>query len=322
MEHEPRKLIKFGNSSYIVSLPQKWIQKHNLKKGDIIYLDENADSELMLNSKDKRMEKNANKKITINVDGKDADDINRELISAYINNYSDITFSGTELEQKKDTITKIIDFKVGIEIIDQSKNSLVVKDLLDFEVISVKNIARRMDNILRSMFEELKNGLSENIFKTWIHREIYKIDADLNKLYFLVWKIVRKGYENPMILKNLKMSQMDLSNLQWISLYIEYVGDEIKRVAKFLVNTKTEEYERQTLKSVVEDIETIYLSAMTSYYKEQKEGLYQLMKHKKTIMEKCEKLSGKCSNVKINSVCERIKTMASAVHNIIKILSY
>lgn len=167
MEHEPRKLIKFGNSSYIVSLPQKWIQKHGLKKGDIIYLDENNDNELILNSKDKKIEKNADKNITIGVDGKDSNEINRELIAAYINNYSEIIFSGKEIDSKKDIISKLLDSKVGVEIVEQTKNQIIVKDLLDLEAISVKNIARRMDNIIRSMFEELKNGMVDHSFKGW-----------------------------------------------------------------------------------------------------------------------------------------------------------
>jgi phosphate uptake regulator len=322
MEHEPRKLIKFGNSSFIVSLPQKWVQKNSLKKGDIIYIDENPENELILNFKDKKIEKNLNKNILINVDGKDSNEINREMISAYINNYSDIIFSGKEIDSKKDMISKMLDLKVGVEIVEQSKNQIIAKDLLDMEAISVKNIARRMDNILRSMFEELKNGITENSFKGWIHREIYKIDVDLNKLYFLVWKIVRKSYEEPVILRNLKMNPLEISNLQWITLYLEYIGDEIKRVAKFLAGTKIDDKEKEILREIVGDIENSYLTAMTSYYKNNKDGLFPLMKEKYLILEKCEKLVQKSSNQKMYGLGERIKMMYSSVNNILKILSY
>lgn len=125
-----------------------------------------------------------------------------------------------------------------------------------------------------------------------------------------------------MILRNLKMSQMELSNLQWIALYLEYIGDEIKRIAKFLANTKIDDKEKETLKGILEDIERSYLTAMTSYYKEHKEGLFQLMKEKYSILEKCEKLAQKSSNQKMYGLCERIKMMYSSVHNILKILTY
>ena len=31
-----RKLISFGKGSYIISMPKGWIEKNNLKKGDLI----------------------------------------------------------------------------------------------------------------------------------------------------------------------------------------------------------------------------------------------------------------------------------------------
>ena len=45
---EFRKLIKFGNSSYVVSLPKKWIIRNRLEKGAVIYIDEDKDGNLAL----------------------------------------------------------------------------------------------------------------------------------------------------------------------------------------------------------------------------------------------------------------------------------
>ena len=56
MEHEPRKLIKFGSSSHIISIPQKWIQSNSLKKGDMIFLTESNENELILSPKNKKIE--------------------------------------------------------------------------------------------------------------------------------------------------------------------------------------------------------------------------------------------------------------------------
>ena len=37
---EFRKLISFGKSSYVVSLPKAWVVQQKLKKGDLIAVDE------------------------------------------------------------------------------------------------------------------------------------------------------------------------------------------------------------------------------------------------------------------------------------------
>ena len=39
-----RKLIGFGDSSFVVSLPKDWINKHGLKKGDGLMLDVENDA--------------------------------------------------------------------------------------------------------------------------------------------------------------------------------------------------------------------------------------------------------------------------------------
>ena len=41
---EFRKLMAFGNSSYVVSVPKAWVEKNRLKKGDVLVVDERPTS--------------------------------------------------------------------------------------------------------------------------------------------------------------------------------------------------------------------------------------------------------------------------------------
>ena len=65
-----RKLIKFGESSHVISLPASWIRKNNLKKGDHIYFEENGNNELVITAEIKKFEPEQ-QEITIDIDGKD-----------------------------------------------------------------------------------------------------------------------------------------------------------------------------------------------------------------------------------------------------------
>ena len=104
---EYRKLIKFGNSSHIISLPNNWVKKNKLKKGDLIYLEENGNNELVLNSEIKK-ERIEPKEIVIDLANKDNDEIKREIHSAYINNFNTINLVGRNLNTKEIMIRKII----------------------------------------------------------------------------------------------------------------------------------------------------------------------------------------------------------------------
>jgi len=52
---EVRKLIKSGQSSLVIVLPQKWIESNNLKKGDQVYLDRN-ENKIVISSFLKKLE--------------------------------------------------------------------------------------------------------------------------------------------------------------------------------------------------------------------------------------------------------------------------
>ena len=81
---EYRKLIKFGNSSHIVSLPNYWLKKNNLKKGALIYFEENGNGELVLNPE---LKKHHIKSECVIEDNGDLKDLHRRLVSNYIAGY-------------------------------------------------------------------------------------------------------------------------------------------------------------------------------------------------------------------------------------------
>ena len=41
---EPRKIIQFGNSSYVITLPQDWMKENNLDKGDKLNVTESGET--------------------------------------------------------------------------------------------------------------------------------------------------------------------------------------------------------------------------------------------------------------------------------------
>ena len=51
-----RKLVSFGNSSFVISLPKAWIIKNGLKKGDILRIEERP-FELIVSAKEDNKKK-------------------------------------------------------------------------------------------------------------------------------------------------------------------------------------------------------------------------------------------------------------------------
>jgi phosphate uptake regulator len=78
-----RRLVKSGASSFTISLPKGWLEKNNLKRGSLVYINEKSVNELSIKP-EKTEGAPTIKEITINIDGKNLDTIEREITSAYI----------------------------------------------------------------------------------------------------------------------------------------------------------------------------------------------------------------------------------------------
>src|SRR3989344_4564681 len=115
---EYRKIISFGKSSFVVSLPKAWVTQNKLKKGDLVCFDENG-SELMLQAKKDERE-DEEKKISINVDGKSTRRLQREIISAYVRDNKSITLLGNQIKDKHKDIQETIQSLMALEVMEHT----------------------------------------------------------------------------------------------------------------------------------------------------------------------------------------------------------
>ena len=314
---EPRRLIKFGNSSFVVSLPKDWIEKNNLSKGDIVYL-ENLDDVIVLSSKNKK--KNSVKtNVTINTDNGNQKDIRREASSAYINNYDELIFEGKDRKKRVETVNYITSGRIGLEVVDQNENQSIVRDILDLNAISFEKITRRLDNIIRSMFEDLREMLGGGNFSE-LNNDLKNADGEVNKLYFLIWKIIRKCQENPQIAKEMKISLKELSNMQWLSLHMEYMGDEIKGLASLMSLVKADEKCKKKILESIKILEQDYLKALGAYYSNDRQIARKIASMRDIHRNICIKFFTACPSS--GAISEKMRGIANCIHNIAKIVAY
>ena len=91
-----RKLISFSKGSFVVTMPKSWIEKHNLKKGDTISIEEGS-NELVFYAGEKVPEKEE-KSIVISTENKSMERVRVEIVSAYLNNHNTIEIFSKTLE--------------------------------------------------------------------------------------------------------------------------------------------------------------------------------------------------------------------------------
>lgn len=254
---ETRNLIKFGKNSYVVTIPSSWIKQNKLEKGDSVFVD-NVSNSLLISSKSyEKLEEN---KIVIEIDKKNNSTVFREIVNAYINNYKIIEVRGNELKERSDIISNFLQGFMSLEIIEQTADKIVFQDFLNFQDISIPTITKRIDNIIRVMLEDCINSIDDNFSESMSQR-----DKSINRLYYLLFRMIRAALKNPSIMNMMGMNSLSLVDNWAITRNLETLGDDCKRITRVL-QTNSVKKERTKIMSSLRSINVLYRESMKSYY--------------------------------------------------------
>ncbi|MBU90361.1 hypothetical protein CMO94_02365 [Candidatus Woesearchaeota archaeon] len=278
-----RKLIGFSKGSFVVTMPKYWVEKHNLKKGDMISIEEGSD-ELVFYAGEKETKKEE-KSISISAEDKKLSMIKAEIVSSYLNNYNTIEIFSKTLEDDAPVIKGILRNLSGMEIIEQTGKRIVAKDLIDVSSISIQSIIRRMDVITRSMIDDTIMCMQGKCNpKSILHR-----DTDVNRLYYLGFRVIKNAMENPMLMNKLETNPWRLLSDKMILSRIEEIADRQKRVSRLLAEAEFKDKILEEFKQISNEIKERYNNAMKAYYNNDKKIAYDIEITTKNYIEKCDK---------------------------------
>ncbi|MBN1544896.1 phosphate uptake regulator PhoU [Candidatus Woesearchaeota archaeon] len=160
-----RKVIQIAGSTSLISLPKPWIDKHNIKKGSELDLQEQGNKIVVSTDSTEDL---ANK--TLDVTGMDRSTIIFYLRSAYRKGYDSIEILyGEPVSRhlrtgKTRNISAIVHEEVarlvGVEVIQQKENSCLVKSISEPSAKDFSSILRRVFILLKDAFDEVCRGIT------------------------------------------------------------------------------------------------------------------------------------------------------------------
>lgn len=177
-----RKLIELAKTTKVVSLPLKWVKKHNLKKGDELNLDIRGSDILLSLQEPVRQE--IEKEITI----KKETPLRyvRSLIYAHFRKGTttlNVNFDGKEILNE---IFDSLQQTIGYEIINQTKNTCTIKSVARFDKEQFKEHFRRLFHLITL--------ISTEILTQWQAQELEN-NTQLNNLQLTVQRIVNSCFQ-------------------------------------------------------------------------------------------------------------------------------
>ena len=231
---EARKVQKTGGSSFIISLPKEWINRHEIKAKDTIGVLSQPDGNLLITpymSSEKQIKE---KKFDID-EIKDPDFLFRLLIGAYIMGYNIIEVRSSKkiTSDIKDTVRAFRKITIGTEIEEESENNIRIKDLVDPTEMPFEKTIKRMYIIANSMHEEALKALETG--DKILAKKVIEIDDDLDTLNWLVERQAHIVLRDIVLCQKLDITLEDASNYKIISRFLERIGDHAVKIAKNVI---------------------------------------------------------------------------------------
>jgi phosphate uptake regulator len=235
---ETRKLQYTGGSSYIVSLPKKWIQDLGLKQGDHVVILRQGNSVLQIAPASKRVTKEQ-REATIEV-SKDNNPyfIARKLIALYFLGFNVITIVPKEdrlLVEQREVIKSIVRrVLMGTEIIADSATGITLQVLINLLDLSVDAAFKRMLLIAKSMYRDTLLALKEN--NTELAGEVVKSDDEVDRFSFYIVRQLKIAIKNEHLLKEIGLEEpRNCLGYRLIAKSVERVADHAVVIAKDII---------------------------------------------------------------------------------------
>src|SRR2546427_5871413 len=184
---EGRKLKLTGVSTYVVSLPKHWVVDSGLKAGDTVFLETKPEGSVMIRPRPTERA-HLRRRIFEEKGEERRDHLLRKLIGAYIGgfNFIEIRFRPEMGPFVRRVARDFSRMGIGPEVIEETRNSVVIQDLSGTAELSAQKCLRPMHLTVRAMHEDAIAALRTR--GDALARHVAQRDQDVDRLYWMVAK--------------------------------------------------------------------------------------------------------------------------------------
>ena len=282
-----RKVNLVGQNTLTVSLPTKWTQKYNVKKGDELEVEE--DGNKIFIGIEKPQEPGS---IEVDIIGIDRDSLLFLIRSLYIKGYNEIKliFNNPLIDHhrigKKVTVISEVHIEInrltGIEVIQEHGNSCILKVLSESSVKDFDVILRRLFLLVRDASDDLINGA--------VKRDKHLVDT-LEEKHDTITKFMASGLR----LLN-KFGHPDHKNtvLYWLIIEcLDNVNDILKETARDIL--KLDVIISKNCENILRRINNSLVDYYNFFYKFDFKLVEKISAERYSILEDIKRLSKKMS---------------------------
>jgi phosphate uptake regulator len=231
---EVRKIQYTGRSTYILSLPKKWISEMSLKAGDSVTVIREANHSLSIFPTSLRTTASTHEahSLVSTEDGENT--LKRKVVSMYLMGYNVINLkskSGRIYPAQREAIREVVRRNlVGTEIIGESSDLMTIQVLSSLPELSVKTAVRRMFLIGTSMHNDAMTALQE--INNDLAMAVIRSDDEVDRFSLYILRNLVIASQNERILKEIGLkSPADCISYHVAVKSIERIADHATGIA-------------------------------------------------------------------------------------------
>ena len=238
---EVRKVQFTGRSTYVLSLPKRWIEEMHLKAGDQVTLVRELDNSLSIVPIVAGLPESLNEVIAVVLPSESSNTLKRKVVSMYLAGYNIIHLklkSGRMHPALRDAVREVVRRNlVGTEMISDASDNITLQVLLSVPELSVNTAIRRMYLIASSMHKDAMSALTE--LNHELAKEVIKSDDEVDRFSLYVSRNLVMAMQNGRVLREMGLKNpSDCLSYRVAAKSIERVADHACGIADKAIKLK------------------------------------------------------------------------------------
>ncbi|MFW6458107.1 MAG: PhoU domain-containing protein [Halodesulfurarchaeum sp.] len=247
---ERRKVQVTGGSTFTVSIPKDWATEQDLSAGDEVGFQPDNTSLLLT-----PIEAGETTKGTLDITDREGEALMRSVMTMYVSGFDEIELRADRITPaQRRIIGDAVKRLVGLEVLEETSESVLVQDLLDSAELSVNTAVNRMHLIADSMLEDAIVALREHDLD--LADDVITRDDDVDRLWYVVSRIFRGTLRSPEMAGRIGLSREECFDYHSSARQLERIADHAAKISQLV-----RELDETVPDPVIESLENLQRTA-------------------------------------------------------------
>ncbi|MFC7008292.1 PhoU domain-containing protein [Halalkalicoccus salilacus] len=227
---DTRKVQVTGGSTFTVSIPKGWATDNGIEAGTEISFHPEGESMLLTPRQgDETIEGR------LDITDLHGRDLTRAVVTMYVSGFDVIRLETNPVSaEQRRSVRDATQGLVGLEVVEETGDHIVLQDLLDSGQLSVHSAVTRMRLIAMTMLADAVTALIEN--DDSLAADVIERDDDVDRLWFMVSRVFRSTLRNPGAAAEIGLSREASFDYHSSARQLERIADHSAKIAQIALD--------------------------------------------------------------------------------------